>query len=550
MEEHFWAVTGGDGSRFVAITDPGSKLAARAEERGFRRTFLNRADIGGRFSALSYFGLVPAVLAGISITPLLDNAVAVLERSGPDADPAENEPLQLGALLGDSVAAGRDKLTIIADPVVGSIGLWLEQLIAESTGKEGTGVVPLADERLGVPEAYGDDRLFAYLRRDGTHDDSMEALEQAGFPVHRCKLAGLDGIAGQMVTWELATAYCGACSASTRSTSRTCRRRRTTWWRRSTATRRRASSTTSDAGDLVRGARGAPPAAARFLVIQAYVTPDGHIEGGAAGSPRRAARSSRGRHPARLRAALPAFHRPAATRVAPARASTCRCCPAPLGRRDPRSAVRLPDGDRGAEPRRCPGAAGHRGSPSPASTSTRSPTRARRPGSGLMADREPAARRVPHAPRPRLVRVVIFGGLGDLGRAASWYPALYNLYLRRLLPAGLRDDRHRAHRSGWRRRATGRRCGPLRVVLSRTAGHRRRVGWLREMLSWITGTFDDAATYTELAEAARRGGIGARHRRQRPLLPVGAAEPVPGDRRRARRLPASRRRPTRCAAGR
>src|SRR6478735_5748689 len=170
MEEHFWALTGGDGSRFVAITDPGSKLAARAEERGFRRTFLNRPDIGGRFSALSYFGLVPAALAGIDITPVLDAALRVLERSGPDADAAANEPLRLGALLGDSVAAGRDKLTIIADPVVGSIGLWLEQLIAESTGKEGTGVVPLADEPIGPPEVYGGDRVFAYLRLDGSHD--------------------------------------------------------------------------------------------------------------------------------------------------------------------------------------------------------------------------------------------------------------------------------------------------------------------------------------------------------------------------------------------
>jgi glucose-6-phosphate isomerase len=278
MEEHFWAVTGGDGSRFVAITDPGSKLAARAEERGFRRTFLNRADIGGRFSALSYFGLVPAVLAGISITPLLDNAVAVLERSGPDADPAENEPLQLGALLGDSVAAGRDKLTIIADPVVGSIGLWLEQLIAESTGKEGTGVVPLADERLGVPEAYGDDRLFAYLRRDGTHDDSMEALEQAGFPVHRCKLAGLDGIAGQMVTWELATAYCGALLGINPFDQPNVQAAKDYVVAALDGYTKTGKLDDVDAGDLSAALAGATRGRS-FLVIQAYVTPDGHIEG-------------------------------------------------------------------------------------------------------------------------------------------------------------------------------------------------------------------------------------------------------------------------------
>jgi len=210
MEEHFWSITGGDGSRFVAITDPGSKLAARAQERGFRRTFLNRADIGGRFSALSYFGLVPAALAGINVAPLLDSAAAVLARSGPDADPADNAPLQLGAWLGDSVAAGRDKLTIINDPAAGSIGLWLEQLLAESTGKDGTGVVPLAGEPIEGPANYGDDRIFAYVRRDGTLDEPVAAFEAAGFPLQRCELAGLQDLAGQMITWELATAYCGA----------------------------------------------------------------------------------------------------------------------------------------------------------------------------------------------------------------------------------------------------------------------------------------------------------------------------------------------------
>jgi transaldolase/glucose-6-phosphate isomerase len=210
MEEFFWHATGGDGSRFVAITDPGSKLAVRAEERGFRRTFLNRPDIGGRFSALSYFGLVPAALAGIAIGPILDRAAGVLERSGPGASPADNVPLQLGALLGDSVGQGRDKLTIIADPAVGPFGLWLEQLIAESTGKEGTGVVPLADEPIGSPAGYGPDRLFAYLRVDGTHDAAAAAIEGAGFHVERCALVDLADIGAQMITWELATAYCGA----------------------------------------------------------------------------------------------------------------------------------------------------------------------------------------------------------------------------------------------------------------------------------------------------------------------------------------------------
>ena len=134
----------------------------------------------------------------------------MLERSGPGAGPADNAPLKLGALLGDSVAQGRDKLTIIADPGVGPFGLWLEQLIAESTGKEGTGVVPLADEPIGAPDVYGGDRLFAYLRLDGSHDAAVAAIEAAGFHVVRCELADLDDIGAQMITWELATAYCGA----------------------------------------------------------------------------------------------------------------------------------------------------------------------------------------------------------------------------------------------------------------------------------------------------------------------------------------------------
>ncbi len=210
MEEYFFDATGGDGSRFVAITDPGSKLAARAAERGFRRVFLNRPDIGGRFSALSYFGLVPAALSGVPIRPLLERAGAVVERSGPQADAAGNAPLALGALLADAVRGGRDKLTIIADPAVGPIGLWLEQLLAESTGKNGTGVVPLADEPIGDPAVYADDRQFAYLRLDGAHDGAVAGIEAAGFPVARFALQSRADIGAQMITWELATAYCGA----------------------------------------------------------------------------------------------------------------------------------------------------------------------------------------------------------------------------------------------------------------------------------------------------------------------------------------------------
>jgi glucose-6-phosphate isomerase len=278
MEEHFWGVTGGDGSCFVAITDPGSKLAARAEERGFRRTFLNRADIGGRFSALSYFGLVPAALSGTAIEPLLAAAAAVLERSGPEADPAGNLPLQLGAALADGVAAGRDKLTLFTDPVVGSIGLWLEQLIAESTGKDGTGVVPLADEPIGPPEVYGDDRVFAYLRRDGTRDEAVAALERAGFPVHRCDLAGLQDIASQMITWELATAYCGALLGIDPFDQPNVQAAKDYVLAALDGYVKSGHLDEVDPGD-VRDALAGAERGRSFVVIQAYVTPNGENEG-------------------------------------------------------------------------------------------------------------------------------------------------------------------------------------------------------------------------------------------------------------------------------
>jgi glucose-6-phosphate isomerase len=212
MEAFFWERTGGDGARFVAVTDPGSQLAERAQARGFRRVFENRPDIGGRFSALSYFGLVPAALAGVDSSRLLDRAEQVVTASGPGTNPEANVPLGLGAALGDHVRAGRDKCTFVTSPGLGPIGLWLEQLLAESTGKNGTGVVPLADEPLGAPAVYGPDRFFAYLRLDGdgTHDAAVDALEGTGFPVTRCVLQDAYDIGAQMVTWEMATAYAGA----------------------------------------------------------------------------------------------------------------------------------------------------------------------------------------------------------------------------------------------------------------------------------------------------------------------------------------------------
>jgi len=175
-----------DGRHFVAITDPGSALVTIAEEHGFRRTFLNDANIGGRYSALSYFGLVPAALIGADVAGLLDAAIAEAARSHDDA-PEENEALWLGAALGALAEAGRDKLTWVVCAPLDSFGLWVEQLVAESTGKRGKGILPIADEPLGDPEAYGEDRVFVHVRNTARpmehHDRALAALADAGHPV-------------------------------------------------------------------------------------------------------------------------------------------------------------------------------------------------------------------------------------------------------------------------------------------------------------------------------------------------------------------------------
>ncbi len=175
-----------DGAHFVAITDPGSPLVSVAEEHDFRRTFLNDPEIGGRYSAQSYFGLVPAALMGVDVGGLLDSAIAEAERCRADA-PEENEGLWLGAALGALAEAGRDKLTWVVCAPLGSFGLWAEQLVAESTGKQGTGILPVADEPLGGPAVYGEDRVFVHVRNTAHpmthHDAALEELAAAGHPV-------------------------------------------------------------------------------------------------------------------------------------------------------------------------------------------------------------------------------------------------------------------------------------------------------------------------------------------------------------------------------
>lgn len=200
------------GEQFVAITDADSKLQQLAEQHGYRRVFLNPADIGGRYSVLSYFGLVPAALAGIDIAMLLDRALAEMQGCRATTRLDQNPGARLGALIGGLAQAGRDKLTIVAPPAIASFGDWAEQLIAESTGKLGRGVVPVTGEALGTPEVYGDDRVFVHLRLRGARDEQDAALGQlaeAGQPVARHDLADVFDLGAEFFRWEFATALAG-----------------------------------------------------------------------------------------------------------------------------------------------------------------------------------------------------------------------------------------------------------------------------------------------------------------------------------------------------
>lgn len=195
----------GDPSHVVVVTDPGTSLGELATAERFRALFENPSDIGGRYSALSYFGLVPAAAAGFSVDELLGSASSVTA-SLRSPDPAENPGLRLAAALAAGVRSGRDKLTLVVDGEIDTIGLWLEQLLAESTGKLGTGVVPIAGERLGPPEVYGDDRLFVGI---GEHH-GLARLAAAGHPVVELPSRGAAGLGELVLEWEVATALCGA----------------------------------------------------------------------------------------------------------------------------------------------------------------------------------------------------------------------------------------------------------------------------------------------------------------------------------------------------
>jgi transaldolase/glucose-6-phosphate isomerase len=201
------------GENFIAITDPDTLMSAMATGDKFRRIFLNPADIGGRYSALSYFGMVPAVLQGIDVRTLLDRAVRARHASAPAVPAADNPGVRLGAALGALANAGRDKLTLSTDPEVSAVGLWIEQLIAESLGKEGKGIIPITGEPLGPPEVYGTDRVFVHLAEgmiDPEAENRLRAIEAGGHPVVRRVINDLLDLGEEFYIWEIATAVAGA----------------------------------------------------------------------------------------------------------------------------------------------------------------------------------------------------------------------------------------------------------------------------------------------------------------------------------------------------
>jgi hypothetical protein len=206
--------SGDAGRQFVAITDPGSSLEDLARTDGFRRTFLNPPDIGGRYSALSFFGLLPAALLGMDLPRLLDRASRMVSSCGPGIRPQANPGLLLGAILGEAARAGRDKLTFLLSPEVASFGYWVEQLVAESTGKEGRGLLPVEGEAPGPPSAYGQDRIVVYLRlRDADNratDSAAAAFREAAHPLLRLDLDDTYDLGGEFLRWEVATATAGA----------------------------------------------------------------------------------------------------------------------------------------------------------------------------------------------------------------------------------------------------------------------------------------------------------------------------------------------------
>ncbi len=202
------------GSHFMAITDPGSKMQQVAESDRFLHIFFGRPSIGGRYSALSNFGMVPAAVMGIDTGKFLDRAAEMVKACGPAASVEENPGASLGMILGTAANAGRDKVTIVTSPGISDLGAWLEQLLAESTGKVGKGIIPVDREALTTPETYGNDRVFVYVRLESAPDADQDAkvavIEKAGHPVVRISMADIYNLGAEFFRWEIATAVAGA----------------------------------------------------------------------------------------------------------------------------------------------------------------------------------------------------------------------------------------------------------------------------------------------------------------------------------------------------
>ncbi len=202
------------GSHFMAITDPGSKMQKVAEADRFRHVFFGRPSIGGRYSALSNFGMVPAAVIGIDTKKFLDRAQEMVEACGPSATVEQNPGAVLGIILGTAATTGHDKVTIVTSPDISDLGAWLEQLLAESTGKVGKGIIPVDREALAAPEVYGNDRVFAYIHTEHATDAGSEAklaaIEKAGHPVVRISMADIYDLGAEFFRWEIATAVAGS----------------------------------------------------------------------------------------------------------------------------------------------------------------------------------------------------------------------------------------------------------------------------------------------------------------------------------------------------
>jgi glucose-6-phosphate isomerase len=202
------------GSHFIAITDPGSKMQQVAEADRFRHIFFGRPSIGGRYSALSNFGMVPAAAIGVDSKKFLDRTQEMVRACGPSAPVEENPGAMLGIILGTAARSGRDKVTIITSPDISDLGAWLEQLLAESTGKAGKGIIPVDREELAAPEVYANDRVFAYIHTehatDVKQDAKVAALEMAGHAVLRISMADIYDLGAEFFRWEIATAVAGS----------------------------------------------------------------------------------------------------------------------------------------------------------------------------------------------------------------------------------------------------------------------------------------------------------------------------------------------------